>query len=152
MDTSRTALTRAERRILHQTLLAWQTQKTISWLMERYGDIEHTLTCLGNMSARGQVVKFYEGDRFCGILAFDIGYVWWTPHRVCSEVFVLATEGTHGFQRHAAAELECLAKEYDAALIVAGNMFQVDNNLIGNGYKKCGFRQECSTYVKEIIK
>ena len=118
--------------------------------MERYGDIEHTLTCLGNMSARGQVIKFYERGRFCGILAFDIGYAWWTPHRICSEVFVLATESVHGFQRIAAAELERIAKEYDAPLIVAGNMFQVNNNLIGNGYKKCGFRQECSTYVKEI--
>ena len=151
MDTRRAPLNEVEQDILYRTLRAWQ-QRDIAWLMKTYGDAACVMQNLIDMSARGQIVKFYEGDRFCGILAFDIGYVWWTPHRVCSEVFVLATEGIHGFQRHAAAELERLAKEYDASLIVAGNMFQVDNNLIGNGYKKCGFRQECSTYVKELIK
>jgi hypothetical protein len=118
--------------------------------MQTYGDPAYAMQRLLHMSKRGQLVKFYKGDHFCGILAFDIGYAWWSPHRICSEVFVLAVEGVHGFQRIAAAELERIAKEYDAPLIVAGNMFQVNNNLIGNGYKKCGFRQECSTYVKEI--
>lgn len=151
MDTTRAPLNEVEQDILYRTLRAWQ-KRDIAWLMQAYGDPAYAMQHLLHMSKREQIVKFYERDRFCGILAFDIGYVWWTPHRVCSEVFVLATEGTHGFQRHAAAELERLAKEYDAPLIVAGNMFQVDNNLIGNGYKKCGFRQECSTYVKEIIK
>ena len=149
MDTVRKALTIAERRILQQTFQTWRHKK-VSWLMDTFGDIDHVLICLGNMSERGQVVKFYKDGVFQGILVFDIGYAWWTPHRVCSEVFVLAAEGIHGLQRHAAEELERLAKEYDAPLIVAGNMFQANNNLIGNGYKKCGFRQECSTYVKEV--
>ena len=150
MDTSRTMLTHEERDILRRTLTHWQQECHLSWILQQYGDIEHTVTALYYMSKRGQLVKFYKGDRFCGILAFDIGYAWWSPHRICSEVFVLATESVHGFQRIAAAELERIAKEYDAPLIVAGNMFQENNNLIGNGYKKCGFRQECSTYVKEI--
>ena len=122
MDTIRKALTVAERRILQQTLQQWRHKK-VSWLMDTFGDIDHTLVCLGNMSERGQVVKFYKDGVFQGILAFDVGHVWWTPHRVCTELFVLA---------------------------VAGNMFQESNALIGNGYKKHGYRQECSTYVKEV--
>lgn len=149
MDTSRSPLNEVEQDILYRTLRAWQ-KRDIAWLMQAYGDPAYAMQHLLHMSKRGQIVKFYKGDRFCGILAFDIGYAWWSPHRICSEVFVLAVEGVHGFQRHAAEELERIAKEYDAPLIVAGNMFQVNNNLIGNGYKKCGFRQECSTYVKEI--
>lgn len=149
MDTTRSPLSPVEQRILYRTLRAWQ-QRDIAWLMQTYGDAAYVMQHLIDMSTRGQIVKFYEGDRFCGILAFDIGYVWWSPHRICSELFVLATAGIHGLQRHAAAALEHLAKEYDASLIVAGNIFQVNSNLIGNGYKKCGFRQECSTYVKEV--
>lgn len=149
MDTTRSPLSAVEQRILYHTLRAWQ-QQDIAWLMQTYGDPAYAMQRLLHMSERGQLVKFYKGDRFCGILAFDIGYAWWTPHRVCSEVFVLAVESVHGFQRIAAAELERIAKEYDASLIVAGNIFQVNSNLIGNGYKKCGFRQECSTYVKEV--
>lgn len=151
MDTARTPLSEVEQHILYRTLRAWQ-KRDIAWLMRTYGDPAYAMERLRHMSTCGQIVKFYEGDRFCGILAFDIGYVWWSPHRICSELFVLATEGTYGIQRHAAAVLERLAKEYDAPLIVAGNIFQENNALIGNGYKKCGFRQECSTYVKEITK
>lgn len=151
MDTTRSTLTLAEKDLLRQTLLVWR-QKKLSWLMDCYGDVEHVISTLSSMSARGQLVKFYEADKFCGILFFDIGHAWWTPHLVCSELFVLAIDGVHGIQRHAAEELERLAKDYGASLIVAGNIFQENNNLIGNGYKKQGFRQECSTYVKEVTK
>lgn len=129
--------------------MTWQ-EKEISWIMTNHGDIEYTLGALRFLSQHDHVVKFYEGDYFYGILAFNVGDTWWTPNLICSELFVLATYGTHGFQRIAAAELERIAKESGASLIVAGNIFQVNNNLIGNGYKKCGFRQECSNYVKEI--
>jgi hypothetical protein len=149
MDTTRSPLTEGEIGILRHTLMTWQ-EKEISWIMTNHGDIEYTLGALRFLSQHDYVVKFYEGDYFYGILAFNVGDTWWTPNLICSELFVLATLGTHGFQRIAAAELERIAKEAGASLILAGNIFQVDNNLIGNGYKKCGFRQECSTYVKEI--
>ena len=151
MDTSRTRLTLKERRILQQTLIGWRA-KNVSWLMDNYGDIEHVLIVLSNMSERGQIVKFYKDGAFQGILAFDIGHTWWTPLLICAELFVLAAEGTCGLQHAAAAELERLAAEHGAALIVSGNIFQTNSNLIGNGYKKHGFRQACSTYVKEAVK
>ena len=63
----------------------------------------------------------------------------------------MAAPGVVGLQREAIAELDVIADRYGADLIVSGNMFQANNDLIGNGYKKCGFSQECSTYVKEAI-
>lgn len=149
MDTARNTLTKNEMIVLRDTLHRWR-QKKVSWLMDRFGYIEHTLTQLYDMSSRRKIVKFYEDGFFQGILAFDIGHVWWTPHLVCTEVFVLAVDGVHGLQRHAAAELERIAESYGASLIITGNMFQENNALIGNGYKKYGYQQECSTYVKEV--
>lgn len=149
MDAERTRLGLYERYLIRESLQYWR-QKGVSWLMDAFGDIEYTIRCLGNMSAEGKVMKLSHQGVLQGIVAFDVGYTWWTPHRVCSELFVLAFKDVQGFQRHAVKALEAIAREYDAKLIVAGNMFQKNNNLIGNGYKKHGFRQECSTYVKEV--
>lgn len=149
MDAARTPLGLYERFLIRESLQYWR-QKDVSWLMDAFGDIEYTIRCLGDMSTRGQVIQLSHRDVLQGIVVFDVGYTWWTPHRVCSELFVLAFKDVRGFQMHAVKALEDIAREYDAKLIVAGNMFQKNNNLIGNGYKKHGFRQECSTYVKEV--
>ena len=149
MDTVRKALTTEERHILRQTLMQWRHKK-VSWLMDTYGNIDHAILCLGQLSECGQVVKFYKEGNFQGILAFDIGHLWFTPHRICTELFVLAAEGVCGLQHEAARQLESIARDYGAHLIVAGNIFQENSNLIGNGYKKHGYRQVCSTYIKEV--
>ena len=149
MDAERTRLGLYERCLIRESLQYWR-QKGVSWLMDAFGDIEHTIRCLGDMSDRGQVIKLFHQGVLQGIVVFDVGYTWWTPHRVCSELFVLAFKDVRGFQMHAVKALEDIAREYDAKLIVVGNMFQKNNNLIGNGYKKRGLRQECSTYVKEV--
>ena len=150
MDTERKHLGLYERSLIRESLQHWR-QKEVSWLMETFGDIDHTIICLGNMSDRGQVIKLSHQGVLQGIVAFDVGYTWWTPHRVCTELLVLAFKDVHGFQMHAIKALEDVARDYGAKLIVTGNMFQKNNNLIGNGYKKHGFRQECSTYVREVM-
>lgn len=149
MDAIRTPLTTAECQALKVALEGWR-HRTVSWLMNTYGDIDHVLLCLRQLSDGGHIVKFYRDGIFQGILAFDVGHTWWTPHLICSELFILAADGAVGFQREAAQQLDILARDYGARLIVAGNIFQENNALIGNGYKKHGYRQECSTYVKEV--
>lgn len=149
MDTVRKSLTVEERQLLRDSLLAWRDKK-VSWLMDTYGDIDHGILMLGQLSDGGHVVKFYEDGIFQGILAFDVGTTWWTRERICSELFVLAAPGIHGLQRAAITALEDIARDYGARLIVTGNIFQANNALIGNGYRKHGYRQECSNYVKEV--
>lgn len=152
MDTLYKQLTESEMSTIKARLLAWQEHGDISWIMRTYGDIKYALSALLMLSSSGMVAKFYRRGIFQGILVFDVGIPWWTSRRVVSELFVLAGPGAVGFQRAAIAELDVIADRYGADLIVSGNMFQANNNLIGNGYKKCGYRQECSTYVKEKTK
>lgn len=152
MDTLYKQLTESEMSMIKARLLSWQEHGDISWIMRTYGDISYILPALLMLSSSGMVAKFYRRGIFQGILVFDVGIPWWTSRRVISELFVLAAPGVVGFQRAAIAELDVIADRYGADLIVSGNMFQANNNLIGNGYKKCGYRQECSTYVKENTK
>lgn len=149
MDAIYNKLTESELSMIKVRLLEWQERGDISWIMRTHGDINYALHALFLFSSNGMVAKFYKGHIFQGILAFDVGVPWWTAQRVVSELFVLAVHGTVGLQRKAIAELDRIATRYGAGLIVSGNMFQANNDLIGNGYKKLGFSQECSTYVKE---
>ena len=149
MDTKREPLTPKEREVLEEALHAWR-QQNISWLMDTFGHISFTLDILQMLSEAGCVIKFYQDNSFAGILLFDVGHAWWSKERICSEEFVLAAPGVHGLQRAAIRALEDIAEEYGAKLIVSGNIFQANNNLIGNGYKKHGFRQACATYAKEV--
>lgn len=149
METYQRQLTIEERELLWISLCEWRYRK-LSWLMENHGSIPHVIEGILEMSKRGQVVEFYSGDRFDGILVFDVGVPFWTDKTILSEVFVFAMPYAKGFQREAIRVMERLAKQYGADLISAGNIFQDNNNLIGNGYKKQGFQQSCSTYVKEV--
>lgn len=150
MDAKRAPLTEDETLLLEETLHHWR-KKRVSWLMDTFGDIRYVIERLRAASHHGRLIKFYdEQGTFSGILLFDIGTVWWTPERVCAEEFVLAVQGARGIQRAAVQTLEALAEEHAAKLIVCGNIFQENNNLIGNGYKKAGFRQACATYAKEV--
>ena len=151
MDALYKQLTESEMSMIKARLLAWQEHDDISWIMRTHGDINYALHALFMLSSSGMVAKFYKRGIFQGILVFDVGVPWWTSRRVVSELFVLAAPGVVGLQREVIAELDVIADRYGADLIVSGNMFQANNNLIGNGYKKCGFSQECSTYVKEAI-
>ena len=149
MEARRSALTQADLCALEETLFAWR-KKPVSWLMDAFGDIPFCLASLKKAGEEGRVIRFLEEGTFRGLLLFDIGRPWWTPHTVCAEELVLAVRGARGIQRAAIQALEDIAALYGAKLIVAGNIFQENNHLIGNGYKKHAFRQACATYVKEV--
>lgn len=149
METYRRRLNDFERELIWVTLCEWRHRK-VSWLMNTYGSIPTALRNILEMSERGQVIEFYSGDRFEGILVFDVGVPFWSNKTIVSEIFVLAMPYSKGLQREAIKGLKQIAKEYEAVLITAGNIFQDNNNLIGNGYKKQGFQQSCSTYVQEV--
>ena len=101
-------------------------------------------------SKQGHVVKFYQGDKFCGILIFDVDKGWWTPKVIVSEVAVLACLGVHGFQREVCKMLDQLAKEYHASLIASGCFFQKYPKMVSNCYKKFGYVDTYPTYAKVV--
>lgn len=105
---------------------------------------------LMQFSKEKKVIEFYQGERFCGILAFDLGAAWWTDRTILYEVVVLAVKGCHGLQREACKMLDKLAKRYHASLISTGCFFQRDPQVVTNGYKKFGFTQTYPTYVKVV--
>lgn len=97
-----------------------------------------------------KVVKFYQGDKFCGVLIFDVDRGWWTPKVILSEVAVLACLGIHGLQREACKMLDRLAKEYHASLIASGCFFQRHPQMVSNCYKKFGYVDTYPTYAKVV--
>ena len=101
-------------------------------------------------SEQGKVVKFYQGDKFCGVLIFDVDRGWWTPKVIVSEVAVLACLGVHGLQREACKMLDQLAKEYHASLIASGCFFQKYPKIVSNCYKKFGYVDTYPTYAKVV--
>ena len=101
-------------------------------------------------SEKGNVVKFYQGDKFCGILIFDVDKGWWTPKVIVSEVAVLACLGVHGFQREVCKMLDQLAKEYHASLTAPARLFQNYPKMVSNCYKKFGYVDTYPTYAKVV--
>ena len=101
-------------------------------------------------SEQGNVVKFYQGDKFCGVLIFEVDRGWWTPKVILSEVAVLACLGIHGLQREACKMLDRLAKEYHASLIASGCFFQRHPQMVSNCYKKFGYVDTYPTYAKVV--
>lgn len=149
METYRTELTDGEIEIL------WETMKDID-LSEcsdvvRFWNKEWVIRNLKLMSRKQKVVKFYQGDKFCGILCFEYSFTWWTPETILSEVFVFAVKGFHGLQRYAISELHKIAKEVNATIITSGCFFQKNPQMVTNGYKKFGFKETYPTYAKVVI-
>lgn len=99
-------------------------------------------------SEEGKVVKFYQGDKFCGILVFDYGKAWWTSSNILYEVVVLSCNNVHGLQRAACRMLDSLAKEYHASLVSSGCFFQEHPQIVTNCYKKFGYAETYPTYAK----
>lgn len=148
METYRTRLTDTEIGLL------WETMKDIDLSscteVISHWDKEWAIQQLKRMSELGNVVKFYQGDRFCGILCFDYSLTWWTKETILSEVFIFETKGTHGLQRYAIKELHKLAKEVGATIITSGCFFQKNPQIVTNGYKKAGFKETYPTYAKVV--
>ena len=149
METYRTPLTHDEIKELQDNLSSLIASQG-SYVMHHFADIDWGTKNLMQYSKLGQVVKFYQGDKFCGIVCFDVGRSWWTTALMISEVIVLSTANTHGLQRYALRELEKIAKETGAQLIVGGCIFMEHPQMITNGYKKCGFHLTYPTYAKVI--
>lgn len=118
-----------------------------SLLMQK-ADADVAVRSLVHMSFQNRVVIFYENDEFIGILAFDVGSVWWANLITLEEDLVLCVSPTFkGFGRIAVDKLKELAKEYKAQLIVSGSIFQENPAIIANLYKKKGFKQSCPVFV-----
>lgn len=116
--------------------------------MRNHLDIEWARDNIVEYSRHGQVVKFYQGDKFLGIMTFDIGLSWWTSKPMLQEVVILSMPNTHGLQRMALKELEKIARENNIELIVGGCIFQANPQVITNGYKKFGYKESYPTYLK----
>lgn len=118
-----------------------------SLLMQK-ADADVATKSLVHMSYMNRVVIFYEGEEFIGIVAFDVGSVWWANLIVLEEQLVLCVSDTFkGFGRIAVDKLKELSNEYKTHLIVSGSIFQDNPNIIANLYKKKGFKQTCPVFV-----
>lgn len=149
METYRTPLTHDEINGLQDNLRSLIDSHG-SYVMHNFADVEWGTENIVQYSKQGQVVKFYQGDKFCGIVCFDVGRSWWSTVLMVSEVLVLSTSNTHGLQRYALRELEKIAKELGAQIVTGGCIFMEHPQMITNGYKKCGFSLTYPTYAKVV--
>lgn len=148
METYRTELTFKELNELYATMS--ELEQTQCSEVVHLWDLEWTVKNLVAMSLDHKVVKFYQGDKFCGILCFEYGKAWWTPKITLSEVFILEVKGFHGLQRYAIKELHKIAREVKASVITSGCFFQKNPQMVTNGYKKFGFVETYPTYAKVV--
>lgn len=148
METYKSALTDKEIDVLWDTMQSIDLSSCTDVI--KYWDKEWTIRNLKAMSASGHIVKFYQGDKFCGILCFDYSVTWWTPKTILSEVFIFEVKGFHGLQRYAIQELHKIAKEVGATIITSGCFFQKNPQMVTNGYKKFGFYETYPTYAKVV--
>lgn len=149
METYRTPLTHEEIKGLQDSLRSLIASYG-SYVMHNFADIDWGTQNIVEYSKKGQVVKFYQGDKFCGIVCFDTGRSWWSSALMVSEVLVLSMPNTHGLQRYALRELEKIAKELGAQILTGGCIFQQNPQMVTNGYKKCGFNLTYPTYAKVV--
>lgn len=149
MEAYRRQLTREELKLL-QVAIRDDMPKDGSKAVTEFLNLPWASECLMQFSKEKKVVEFYQGDRFCGILAFDYGSAWWTDKTIIYEVVVLAVKGCHGLQREACKMLDSIAAERHASMISSGCFFQRNPQVVTNGYKKAGFTQTYPTYVKVV--
>lgn len=139
METFRLTLDAYESKLIHDALLRHR-EKEGNQLMWSFGNADFVVSKLQALSAIGRVVEFYEGDRFIGILLFDVGDLWWTDAIFLLEEFVLCVDKDYkGFQRKAIEELEFLANLYEVNGIISGCYFQAEPQIVMNGYLREGF-------------
>lgn len=132
-----------------QEMLDVYVNKMGSQVVKKFANIPEGWKFLKALSKEGKIVEFYDHDKFCGILAFDVGEDWWSGDtKMLVEVVVLSCLGVHGLQREVCKMLDKLAKEYQAQMIVSGCFFLQMPQVVSNGYKKYGFNQTYPTYVK----
>ena len=148
MEAYRTRLTTTEIKHLENTMDNVKLSECS--LLLNYYNREHALKNIIAMSERHNVVKYYQGDKFCGILCFHVSNSWWTTDVIVEEVFVFAVNGFKGLQRYAIKTLNEIAKDNKASMIVSGCFFQKNPAMVANGYKKQGFTETYPYFVKVI--
>lgn len=99
---------------------------------------------------KGQLLVFEDaGGDIIGILAFDVGYDWWSEAKILKEEFVFCVSPTFkGFGRIALEELNRLAKRLEVDLIVSGCFFMKQPQIVTNMYRKNGFSEISPSYTK----
>lgn len=149
MDTKRRALTPEEVDCI-KSVLTQRRGREGAPLMA-LGEAHKVGDQLYQMSCNQQVIIYYDKTEFIGILAFDVGCMWWSDVLVLSETLVLCVSPIFkGFSRAAIATLEELACEYDVKAIVAGCIFQREPQLVANAYIKKGFTHTSPIFIKMV--
>lgn len=132
------------------TTLIHSVPKHGSKILKDYFDLSTARQAVVNWSKDNHVIKFYKGDKFWGILVFDVAKPWWSDKAFVFEICVLEVEGMHGLQREACKALEIVAYNYHVNVISAGCFFQQDPQFVTNCYKKYGYKDSYPTYTKVV--
>lgn len=122
-------------------------------VIAQLGDPSYVARQLYEMSQRGLVVKFYKGNVFVGLMAYDVGQLWWLEQPLLIEQLVLSCDKEgHGVQREAINALDALARYVYpfVAGIASGNLFMERPQIVMNAYKKAGYTQTAPTSIKVI--
>ncbi|WP_196599036.1 hypothetical protein [Pectinatus frisingensis] len=114
-------------------------------------DLKKFKKSLRQIDKEGQLRVWWDGSKIIGLLAFDVGYTWWTSELLLSEQFVFCIDPEFkGFSRIAIRELDNLARIFNCKFIVAGNFFMDKPAIVSNAYKKGGFELTCPSYIKIV--
>ena len=150
MDTIIAMLTPEETKVLRQSFSQYVQSGMTTDIVNKHFDLDGATIAIVQASCLGQVVKFYEDNKFMGMMYFDVGHTWWTKDVIITERFILSVFGTHGVQRAATKFLDELATKYHARIISSGCFFLGNPRVVANGYHKAGFVDNYPTFVKEV--
>lgn len=101
------------------------------------------------MSQSYMVDVVYSGDRFLGIVVYDVGSQWYSSFRVLIEILVLCVDKElAGFGRAAITILEGRAEWAGAKYILSGNSTM--NPKVTPMYTKKGFKSY-PVFYKEVL-
>ena len=150
MDTIISMLTPEETKVLRQSFSQYVQSGMTTDIVNKHFDLDVATMTIVQASCLGQVVKFYESNKFMGMMYFDVGHTWWTKDVIITERFILSVFGTHGVQRAATKFLDELATKYHARIISSGCFFLGNPRVVANGYHKAGFVDNYPTFVKEV--
>ena len=150
MDTIIAMLTPEETKVLRQSFRQYVQSGMTTDIVNKHFDLDVATMAIVQASCLGQVVKFYEDNKFMGMMYFDVCHTWWTKYVIITERFILSVFGSHGVQRAATKFLDELAAKYHARIISSGCFFLGNPRVVANGYHKAGFVDNYPTFVKEV--
>lgn len=120
-------------------------------IVHTFSDIETAMSAMRDFVRNGEVIFFYDGNRFIGIVIYDVVNYWWSDKRFLMEVMILCVEPKcAGFGRIGVSILEDLAKEYNCVAINSGCIVESNKSIVTNMYKKAGYSFDVPTFIKEV--